>query len=58
MMTRKDYVTTASILSAYREQIPSDVFADLVDDFSSMFLNDNHRFDEKKFSEACGLVVA
>ncbi len=54
MMTRKDYVTTASILAAYREQLPSDVFPDLVNDFALMFAKDNPRFDYGKFAIACG----
>lgn len=54
MMTRKDYVMTASILAAYREQLPSDVFPDLVNDFSLMFAKDNPNFNYDKFMEACG----
>ncbi len=54
MMTRKDYVKTAEILSAYKDLIAdSFTFEDLVDDFSVMFSEDNERFDSDKFREAC-----
>jgi hypothetical protein len=56
MMTRKDYVKTASILKTHFEnnpQLSQEVFEDLVDEFSLMFEEDNERFDSDKFLEAC-----
>jgi hypothetical protein len=58
MMTRKDYVATAEILSNYFATSVFDeqgeiLFADLVDDFSLMFESDNERFDASRFAIAC-----
>ena len=54
MMTRKDYVATAEILSGYKDLIAdSFVYEDLVDEFAGMFAQDNERFDSDKFLEAC-----
>ena len=54
MMTRKDSVATAEILSSYKDLI-GDVFTyhDLVDDFGAMFEADNPRFNFETFREAC-----
>lgn len=54
MMTRKDYVKTASILNEFKDIIQDAItFADLVDEFSLMFEIDNERFDSARFAEAC-----
>lgn len=53
MMTRKDYVSTAEILRQYQDDIAPFVFADLVQEFSVMFANDNPRFDVARFEDAC-----
>lgn len=53
MMTRKDYVEVAKILNQFSNRIDSHDFNDLVFEFSEFFLEDNSRFDEDKFSEAC-----
>ena len=58
MMTRKDYVATAEILSNYFATSVFDeqgeiLFSDLVDEFSLMFETDNERFDATKFALAC-----
>jgi len=54
MMTRKDYVKTAEILSSYKDLIAdSFTYEDLVDEFASMFEEDNPRFDSQRFWEAC-----
>jgi len=58
MMTRKDYVATAEILSNYFATSVFDeqgeiLFADLVDEFSLMFETDNERFDANRFAIAC-----
>lgn len=59
MMTRKDYVATANILSNIRESIISlgqegeDAFGLLVADFAEMFEADNERFDSVRFDNAC-----
>jgi hypothetical protein len=56
MMTRKDYVATASILNQYRidaETISITDFDKVVADFADMFQSDNERFDRERFFEAC-----
>jgi DNA-binding MarR family transcriptional regulator len=59
MMTRKDYVETARILSDVRESLISlgpegeDIFGNLVADFAEMFENDNERFQSERFDNAC-----
>jgi hypothetical protein len=54
MMTRKDYVATATILNSFKELIGDQfTFEDLVDEFGDLFANDNPRFDLDKFREAC-----
>ena len=58
MMTRKDYVKVAEILSNYFATSVFDeqgeiLFADLVDEFSLMFETDNERFDADRFALAC-----
>jgi hypothetical protein len=53
MMTRKDYVATAEILSMFKDSIDELVFHDLVDEFCGMFEADNERFNSDKFFEAC-----
>jgi hypothetical protein len=59
MMTRKDYVYTASILADTRESLLSlghegeVVFETLVVDFAEMFKNDNDRFLSGRFFDAC-----
>lgn len=57
MMTRKDYVETAKIISNYREDFPSLRYLDLVYDFCDWFAEDNPNFNETKFVQACGLDV-
>jgi hypothetical protein len=58
MMTRKDYVKVAEILSNYFATSVFDeqgeiLFADLVDEFSVMFSEDNPNFKHEIFREAC-----
>ena len=54
MMTRKDYVATAEILSSYKESFVDHFwFEDFVEDFSAMFAQDNPNFNHAKFREAC-----
>ena len=53
MMTRKDYVETAKILSKFKDEMDSVTFNDLVFEFSEWFLEDNPRFIQEKFEEAC-----
>ena len=53
MMTRKDYVATAEILNSYATEIRIEVYEDLVNDFSEMFIADNERFDSDRFWEEC-----
>jgi hypothetical protein len=60
MMTRKDYVATASILNTYLKRNNSEShpqlvaeFDEMVNDFIYFFEKDNPRFDSEKFWEAC-----
>ena len=53
MMTRKDYVSTAEILSNYALELGQGSFEDLVDEFAEMFEADNPNFNSIKFFEAC-----
>jgi hypothetical protein len=53
MMTRKDYVAVAEILNENKNGIDSDVFHDLVIDFSDFFFKDNPNFSPNRFELAC-----
>ena len=54
MMTRKDYVIFAQILSSYKDLIGDEfTFHDLVDVFAGYFAEDNSRFDFNRFITAC-----
>lgn len=53
MMTRKDYVATANILSKYSSNMPEYAFENMVEDFIKMFEADNERFLADKFADAC-----
>ena len=54
MMTRKDYVAVAEILSDFKSGIDNQiVFEDLVDEFADFFAADNPNFKYDKFREAC-----
>jgi hypothetical protein len=58
MMTRKDYVATATILNnQLKINNCCDKFVagfdELVDEFILMFEKDNERFDSDRFWEAC-----
>jgi hypothetical protein len=54
MMTRKDYVKVAEILSGYKNaMIDGFWFDDLINDFADFFAEDNPNFKEDKFKEAC-----
>jgi hypothetical protein len=54
MMTRKDYVAVAEILSSFKDLIGDEfTFHDLVDEFADMFSSDNPNFKYEVFREAC-----
>jgi hypothetical protein len=60
MMTRKDYIATASILNNYLKRNNSEShpqlvaeFDELVEDFISWFEKDNPNFNSEKFWDAC-----
>jgi hypothetical protein len=54
MMTRKDYVSTAEILSMFAKDKMSEAdYEDLVLEFADMFSADNSRFSSTKFEQAC-----
>lgn len=55
MMTRKDYVSVASILSDYQEAMEPDEYYAMVVDFGKMMKLDNTRFDLSRFMIACGI---
>ena len=57
MMTRKDYVAVANILSNYQEVIEADEYYEMVMDFGKMMKLDNIRFDLSRFMLACGIDV-
>lgn len=52
-MTRKDYVETANILADFRNVLDENVFDGLVNRFAIMFQDDNPRFDDVRFENAC-----
>ena len=57
MMTRKDYVAVADILSGYqRAMIDNYWWEDLVNDFADFFASDNPNFKRDKFTQACELI--
>ena len=57
MMTRKDYVKVADILSGYQgAMIDQYWFEDLVNDFADFFASDNPNFKRDKFAEACSVI--
>ena len=57
MMTRKDYVAVAEILSEFQDLINDQfTFEDLVNEFADFFSADNPNFKMEKFTHACGLT--
>lgn len=57
MMTRKDYVKVADILSGYSQaMIDNFWWEDLVNDFALMFAEDNPNFNRERFLEACETI--
>jgi hypothetical protein len=54
MMTRKDYVAVAEIISGYKKGMIDDFwFEDLVNDFADFFASDNPNFKKDVFAKAC-----
>lgn len=53
MMTRKDYVATATILNEVIDYMHPAAFATLVKKFERMMQDDNPRFDAARFEDAC-----
>jgi hypothetical protein len=51
-MTRKDYVKVAEILNAYKDEVDTEIFADLVSDFKVFFKSDNANFNNDRFESA------
>ncbi len=52
-MTKKDYIKAAEIVRQDAKQ-NGDVFSKLMEEsFVKLFRQDNPRFDEKRFREAC-----
>jgi hypothetical protein len=54
MMTRKDYIATASILESMKDEMPKHIHFTLVDQFAEMMEKDNPRVDAKRFFSASG----
>jgi hypothetical protein len=53
MMTRKDYVAVAEILSSFKDLIGDEfTYHDLVDEFAAFFAEDNVNFKADKFFDA------
>lgn len=55
MMTRKDYVATAEILSDWSDVMEYETLYALAKDFSNYFSKDNPRFDRDRFFRAVGI---
>ncbi len=54
MMTRKDYIIVAQILSSYKDLIADEfTYHDLVDEFAGYFAEDNPNFKFDLFVKAC-----
>ena len=52
MMSRKNYIAVAKILSAHRMTMRTDDWCFLVDDFCTYFKMDNPNFSASKFKSA------
>jgi len=52
MMTRKDYIATASILASVRDEMYLDVHGKLCEAFANVMAADNPRFDRERFYSA------
>jgi hypothetical protein len=55
MMTRKDYVATAEILSDWADVMDYETLYALAKDFADYFAGDNERFDRSRFYNAVGV---
>lgn len=55
MMTRKDYVKTAEILSDWADVMEYETLYALAKDFADYFAGDNERFNREKFYSAVGV---
>lgn len=53
MMTRKDYKFVAATLNDVMDNLHPAVYAELVAAFSNYMAEDNERFNEDMFEEAC-----
>jgi hypothetical protein len=56
-MTRKDYKALATVVGAFRDDMPGNSFALLVWQLGEVFENDNELFDMTRWEEACGLTT-
>jgi hypothetical protein len=55
MMTRKDYVAVSKILRNYKHEMEAEAYSNLCNDFADYMEEDNPRFLDLKFLEACGV---
>jgi hypothetical protein len=55
MMTRKDYVATAEILSDWADVMDYTTLYALAKDFADYFAQDNERFNRNRFYSAVGI---
>ena len=53
MMTRKDYVAVSRILKNYKHEMEEEAYSNLCNDFADYMENDNPRFQDLKFLQAC-----
>ena len=55
MMTRKDYVATAEILSDWADVMEYETLYALAKDFADYFASDNSNFQRDRFYSAVGI---
>lgn len=53
-MTKKDYIAFAKVLKKYNDCLEP-CAKDITKDIAALFANDNPRFNQDKFLEACGV---
>lgn len=55
-MTKKDYISASKITQKFYKNSSSKLSKSVEDAFVMLFINDNYRFDEKKFRDACKII--
>lgn len=54
-LSKKHFVTIASILNDVRPEMDGQLYEDLVDGFVTYFKSQNESFDFARFEKACGI---